>query len=96
MTPEQVIKKPIFLTEKSGLQRETDNQYTFEVALKSNKIDIRKAVEKLFEVNVEEVRTMIVRGHMRRMGRGQAKTPNWKKAIVKLSDGDTIDYFEGA
>ncbi len=96
MRPEHVIKRPLILTEKGNRLRETENQYMFEVASEANKAQIRNAVEKLCNVSVEKVRTMIVRGRMRRMGRGYAKTKNWKKAIVSVKDGDTIEFFEGA
>lgn len=96
MTPEQIIKRPLVLTEKGNSLREQENQYLFEVASKANKAQIRNAVETLFSVKVEKVHTMIVRGRMRRMGRGHAKTPNWKKAIVSLREGESIDFFEGA
>jgi large subunit ribosomal protein L23 len=96
MTPEQIIKRPLVLTEKGNALREANNQYSFEVASSANKAQIRDAVETLFTVKVVSVRTMIVRGRLRRMGRGHAKTPNWKKAIVELKSGETIDFFEGA
>jgi large subunit ribosomal protein L23 len=96
MTPEQIVKRPLILTEKGSLLREQENQYAFEVAREANKAEIRNAVESLFNVKVEHVRTLIVRGRMRRMGRGHSKTQNWKKAIVQLKEGDSIDFFEGA
>lgn len=96
MRTEDIIKRPLVLTEKGNLMREHNNKYLFEVDKRANKIAIRNAVEELFDVKVLDVHTMLVRGHMRRMGRGQAKTRNWKKAIVSLKDGDTIDFFEGA
>ena len=96
MQVELVIKRPLLLTEKGNVLREAQSQYLFEVDLRANKIEIRHAVEKLFNVKVTDVRTLIVRGHMRRMGRGYAKKKNWKKAIVSLKDGDTIEFFEGA
>ena len=96
MTPEEIIKRPLILTEKGNALREAENQYLFEVARAANKAQIRSAVENLFQVKVEKVRTLIVRGHIRRMGRGYAKTQNWKKAIVSLREGETIDLFEGA
>jgi large subunit ribosomal protein L23 len=95
MRPEEVIKRPLVLTEKGNRLRESENQYLFEVASGANKAQIRNAVEKLWSVSVEDVRTLIVRGRIRRMGRGHAKTQNWKKAIVQLKKGDTIDFFEG-
>jgi large subunit ribosomal protein L23 len=96
MTPEQVIKRPIILTEKSRLLQEGGNQVVFEVDRRANKIEIRNAVQSLFKVTVTEVNTLVVRGKMRRMGRGVAKTQNWKKAIVTLKSGDSIKFFEGA
>jgi len=96
MSPEQVIKRPLVLTEKGNVLREQDNKYLFEVDRRANKIEIKNAVEILFSVGVVEVNTMIVRGRMRRMGRGHAKTQNWKKAIVELKEGDKIEFFEGA
>lgn len=95
MNPEEIVKRPIILSEKASNLREYNNKYTFEVAREANKVQIRQAVEALFNVNVTAVRTAIVRGSMRRMGRGHAKMQNWKKAIVTLSEGETIDVFEG-
>lgn len=96
MNSEEIIKRPLVLTEKGNTLREEENQYLFEVARVANKAQIRNAVEELFDVKVDSVRTMIMRGKMRRMGRGHAKTQNWKKAIVSLREGETIDLFEGA
>jgi large subunit ribosomal protein L23 len=96
MTPESVIMRPLVLTEKGNKLRETDNKYLFEVAREATKGDVKNAVEVLFSVTVTDVHTMVVRGRMRRMGRGSAKTQNWKKAIVALKDGDKIELFEGA
>ncbi|AKF10641.1 50S ribosomal protein L23 [Sandaracinus amylolyticus] len=95
MLPEHVIKRPLILTEKGNALRETQNKYLFEVARGANKIEIKNAVETLFNVAVVDVQTMIVRGRMRRMGRGHAKTQNWKKAIVQVREGETIDLGEG-
>ena len=95
MQLEDIIKRPLMLTEKGNVLRETQNQYLFEVDRRANKIQIRQAIETLFKVKVVEVRTLIVRGHMRRMGRGYEKTRNWKKAIVSVKEGDTIEFFEG-
>jgi len=96
MRAEDIIKRPLILTEKGNALRETENQYLFEVARNANKTQIRGAVEALWKVSVLKVHTMNVRGRMRRMGRGHAKTQNWKKAIVSLKDGDSIDFFEGS
>jgi large subunit ribosomal protein L23 len=95
MQAEHVIKRPLLLTEKGNLMRETQNKYLFEVARGANKLEIKDAVETLFNVKVEDVQTMIVRGRMRRMGRGHAKTQNWKKAIVALKEGESIEFGEG-
>jgi large subunit ribosomal protein L23 len=96
MTPEQVIRRPIILTEKANLLREKRNQVVFEVVRDANKIQIKDAVQKLFKVTVTSVNTMVVRGKDRRMGRGYSKTQNWKKAVVTLKAGDSIDFFADA
>lgn len=93
MTPEQIIRRPIILTEKANLLREKNNKLVFEVVRSANKVEIKDAVQKLFNVHVIDVNTMILRGKNRRMGRGHAKTQNWKKAIVTLREGDSIDFF---
>jgi large subunit ribosomal protein L23 len=96
MTPEQVIRRPIILTEKATLLREKHNQVIFEVARDANKVQIRDAVQRLYKVNVTGVNTMLMRGKERRMGRGKGKMQNWKKAIVTLKEGDAIDFFSDA
>ena len=92
MSPEQIIRRPIILTEKSNRLRE-QNQVVFEVARDANKIQIKDAVEKLFKVKVVGINTLVMRGKERRMGRGYAKMQNWKKAMVTLKEGHTIDFF---
>jgi len=92
ITPESVIRRPIFLTEKSNTLR-AKNQVVFEVLRGANKIQIKSAVQKLFNVKVESVNTMVYRGKDRRMGRGYAKMQNWKKAVVTLAEGQNIDFF---
>lgn len=92
MTPESVIRRPIFLTEKSTNLR-NKNQVVFEVLRDANKVQIKEAVTKLFNVKVKSVNTMVYRGKDRRMGRGYAKMQNWKKAIVTLAEGENIDFF---
>jgi large subunit ribosomal protein L23 len=96
MTPEQIIRRPIILTEKANLLRETRNQVVFEVNRDANKVEIKNAVQKLFKVQVTSVNTLINRGKDRRMGRGYAKGQNWKKAIVTLKAGESIDFFADA
>lgn len=94
MHPEDIIRRPILLTEKAARLREDDNQVIFEVSSKANKIQIKNAVETLFKVGVVQVRTQNVRGKIRRMGRGYGKLHNWKKAIVTLKPGDNIPFYE--
>lgn len=93
--PQKIILRPL-ITEKSTQQKEEGNQYVFEVDRHSNKIEIRSAVEHLFKVKVNNVRTVNVLGKMKRLGRRYGKRPDWKKAIVTLREGDRIDFFEGA
>lgn len=95
MNIEQIIDRPIALTEKATSLRE-QNKFVFRVNRRANKIQIRDAVQKLFNVTVLDVNTMIFRGKDRRMGRGYAKLHNWKKAVVTLKDGDTIQFFEAS
>ena len=95
MLPEQIIKRPLVLTEKGNTLRETENQYLFEVDMKANKVEIRRAIQTLFSVKVEKVHTLIMPGKHRRMGRGYARTQTWKKAIVSLKEGEKIEMFEG-
>jgi large subunit ribosomal protein L23 len=94
MHPFQVIRRPV-ITEKAMLLADYDNQYTFEVVMKANKQMIRDAVEEAFDVKVLKVRTMVVPGKPRRWGRRVSHTPAWKKAIVTLVQGDSIELFEG-
>jgi len=87
-----VIKRPV-ITEKTREQAEL-GQFVFAVDPRATKDDIRRAVEKLFEVNVRSVNTMVVGGKRRRTIYGIAKRSNWKKAIVTLQEGQSISYFE--
>ncbi|OGC80900.1 MAG: 50S ribosomal protein L23 [candidate division Zixibacteria bacterium RBG_16_43_9] len=89
----KIILKPL-VTEKSTDLRVKEDKYAFEVDLKANKPEIKKAIEELFKVNVVEVHTMIVHGKVKRMGRFEGKRPNWKKAIVSLKKGEKIEFFE--
>ena len=95
MRAHEVVRRPLVLTEKGNLLKESLNQVVFEVAEGANKIEIKQAVQQLFKVTVLGVNTLRVRGRMRRMGRTTAKTANWKKAIVSLKKGDKIEFFEG-
>src|SRR5262245_45701439 len=102
-----IIKRPL-LTEKGTRLRETgggdvqpesneelEQKVLFEVARDANKIEIRDAVKKLFNVDVIDVRTQTVRGKEKRVGRFVGRRPHWKKAIVTLKAGQTIEFFEG-
>ena len=94
MEADTIIRRPIILTEKSSRLREGLNQVIFEVAPRANKIQIKDAVQKMFNVSVIDVNTLNMRGHDKRMGRGYAKLRNWKKAIITLKDGDSIQFFD--
>ncbi len=94
MNPRQIIHKPI-ITEKSTIERELYNIVSFAVDLRANKVEIKSAVETLFDVKVLEVRTSRVRGKTRRMGKHSGRRPDWKKARVQLREGDSIEFFEG-
>ena len=94
-TSDEVLLRPL-INEKSTAQREKHNQYVFEVAHKATKDDIRKAVEKFFSVKVKAVRTTITHGKTRRVGNSMGRVSNWKKAIVSLADGQSIDFFAAA
>ena len=87
-----IIKKPV-VTEKASDQSAIRNAYTFRVPVDANKIEIRQAVEKLFDVQVMSVNTLRVKGKARRRGWRAGRTPDWKKAMVVLSEGDTIDVL---
>lgn len=90
----KVLRRP-HITEKANDLKDANNEYVFEVATDANKIQIRQAVEGLFNVRVSEVRTSVVRGKNKRVGRIMGRRPNWKKAFVSLKEGQTIDFFEG-
>jgi large subunit ribosomal protein L23 len=93
-TNENILRRPIILTEKSTRLREGNNQVIFEVSPTANKIEIKNAIQKLFSVTVIDVNTMVMRGKDRRMGRGYAKLRNWKKAVITLKAGDEIQFFD--
>ena len=105
--PELIIKRPL-LTEKGTRLKETGgqagedlepdsikSQLLFEVVRDANKVEIRHAVEKLWNVDVIEVRTCVVRGKEKRVGRFVGRTSHWKKAIVTLAAGQNVEFFEG-
>ena len=89
-----MVKEP-HITEKANLQKGEANQVSFKVHRQANKIEIRRAVEALFKTKVLNVRTMNMIGKSRRMGKHVGRKPHWKKAIVQLAPGETIEFFEG-
>ena len=89
----EIIIKPV-VTEKS-VDLMQENKYCFKVAKDANKIEIKNAVEEIFKVTVVNVNTVNVHGKMKRMGRTQGMTASWKKAVVTLREGDSIEVFEG-
>ena len=91
--PRSVILRPV-ITEKSTGQQYEHNHYTFEVARDANKHEIKHAVQELFDVHVSNVRTSIQRGKWRRRRFVYGKRPNWKKAVVAVAPGETIEFFE--
>lgn len=84
------------ITEKVVLMKEMENKVVFEVAKDANKIEIKKAIESIFKVKVKKISTLNVKGKIKRQGRTEGKRADWKKAIVTLEEGSTIEYFEGA
>ena len=91
----EIIRRPI-VTEKTTLLREQGNIIAFEVDPNANKIEVKRAVEELFKVQVAEVRLLNVRGKMKRMGRYEGKRRDWRKAYVRLKAGQNPpDFFEG-
>jgi len=89
----EVLRRPV-ITEKNTILQE-QNKYVFEVAETANKPQIKKAVEKAFDVKVVSVNIITVPGRTRRVGRRQVKTSPWKKAIITLEKGQKIGFFEG-
>ena len=89
-----VIKGPL-ITEKLDKAREKFRHYSFLVDRDATKHDVARAVQTLFNVHVEAVRTTIIRGKVKRVGRSMGKRPNYKKAIVTLKEGETLPVFEG-
>lgn len=91
--PREILIAPL-VTEKTTSQKNQNNSYTFKVSLNANKIEIKKAIEKVFNVNVLGVNTIRQQGKVKRLNRYTGKRADWKKAIVKLQEGDKIDAFE--
>ena len=90
-----VVRSPL-ITEKGTMVSELGNQVLFRVRRDANKDEIRRAVETLFKVKVEKVRTLHLLGKMKRVGKYAGRRPAWKKAYVTLAEGQRIDFFEGA
>ena len=91
--PRDVLLRPL-ITEKTSLMMQ-ENKYTFKVAVTANKTEIRQAVESIWNVKVLSVTTIRVRGKLKRMGRNVGRTSDYKKAIVRLAEGQTLPIFEG-
>ncbi len=87
----EILVRPL-LTERGTGNQEKYNQYLFEAAPDATKTDIKRAVETMFKVEVEQIRTMVVPGKFRRFGRGGGMRPDWKKAIVTVAKGQKIDF----
>lgn len=94
MMSHEVIIRPL-ITEKTSIQKELNNQLSFEVDRRANRIEIKQAIESIFNVRVAAVKTMQVTGKTKQRGRITGKRRDWKKAIVKLLPGERIDFFEG-
>ena len=94
MNLHQIIRKPL-VTEKSNIGREERNVVTLAVDPRANKHEVKRAVQELFGVDVLEVRTMRMPSKTRRVGRYMGRKPQWKKAIVRLAEGQKIEFFEG-
>jgi large subunit ribosomal protein L23 len=95
MRIQEIIRRPL-ITEKSTVQREDKNIIAFEVHRDANKIEVKRAVEAQFKVKVAEVRIFRVHGKVRRQGRWAGRRPDWKKAYVRLAEGEKqIEFFEG-
>ncbi len=94
MNLNQIIRRPL-VTEKSSIGREEQNLVTLAVDLRATKHQIRRAVEELFAVEVVDVRTMRMPRRRRRVGKFEGFKPQWKKAIVRLAEGQQIEFFEG-
>ena len=95
MIAHDIVRRPL-ITEKTTIQKDEFNQVSFEVAPKANRIEIKRAIEDVFNVRVATVRTMQIRGKLKRRGRILGRRRSWKKAVVTLMPGERIEFFEGA
>ncbi len=89
----EVIRRPL-ITERATKLQESGGKYSFEVDKRANKIDVKRAVELMFDVQVTKINTVSVRGKVKRLGRFVGRRADWKKAIVTLATGQSIDIFE--
>ena len=94
MDPHQIIIKPV-ISEKSYNLIETENQYTFQVDKRANKYQIKRAIEEAFDVQVHKVNTVNVKSKPKRQGFYRGRTATWKKAVIRLAEGERIELFEG-
>lgn len=94
MIPFDLIRRPL-ITEKTNIQKESYNQITFEVDRNSNRVEIKRAIQDIFNVKVASVNTIQIKGKTKQRGRITGKRRDWKKAIVKLMPGERIDFFDG-
>mgnify|MGYP003573013771 CR=1 FL=1 len=89
----KLLKRPL-MTEKVVRLQETQHTYAFEVPRTTNKIEVKRAIEEIFDVAVQDVRTMTVHGKLKRLGRYLGRRPSWKKALVTLKPGETLELYE--
>jgi len=94
MDPHQIIIRPV-ISEKSYNLIESEGQYTFQVDQRANKNQIRRAIESAFDVRVDKVNTATIKSKPKRQGLTRGRTSTWKKAVVKLAEGERIELFEG-
>ena len=89
------LKTP-YITEKTNLIKDTENKFCFKVDKNSNKVEVKKAIEKIFSVKVEKVGILNMQGKKKRLGKNEGKKSSWKKAIITIKKGEKISIFEGA
>jgi large subunit ribosomal protein L23 len=89
-----IVRRPV-ITERGAALQESQGKYLFEVSSSANKLEIKRAVEAMYEVRVTKVNTLTVHGKVKRMGRFQGRRSDWKKAVVTLAEGESIEFFEG-
>lgn len=89
----EIIKRPV-ISEKSAALAEVAGKYVFEVSSSANKLEIKQAIQQLFNVKVKKVHTSVMHGKTKRLARSIVKKPNWKKALVTLQEGQKIEFFQ--